>query len=246
MIIALLADIHSNLEALQACLKHANERRAERFAFLGDLVGYGADPGPVVDAVADCVARGAIAVKGNHDSAIENIGSDLNDAARDSIEWTRSVLSDPQKLFVASLPLYVREESIYFVHSSAEVPERWEYIEGNTAARHSIEAAGTTYVFSGHVHDQVLYFMTEAGKIAPFRPISGSAVPLPSHRRWLAIAGSVGQPRDGNPAAAYALFDSSKEEMTFFRVPYDHRTAAQKIRKAGLPVWHADRIERGV
>lgn len=246
MIIALLADIHSNLEALQACLKHASERRASRFAFLGDLVGYGADPGPVIDTVANYAARGAVVVKGNHDVAIDNGARDLNEAARDSIEWTRTALSDQQKLFLASLPLYVREESIYFVHSSAEVPERWEYIEGNTAARHSIEAAGTTYVFSGHVHDQVLYFMTQAGKIAPFHPISGSAVPVPSHRRWLAIAGSVGQPRDGNPAAAYALFDSGKEEMTFFRVPYDHRTAAQKIRQAGLPDWLADRIERGV
>jgi hypothetical protein len=74
-------------------------------------------------------------------------------------------------------------EAVSCVHSSAEVPERWEYIEGNTAARHSIEAAGTTYVFSGHVHDQVLYFMSQAGKIAPFHPISGSAVPVPSHRR---------------------------------------------------------------
>ena len=246
MIIALLADIHSNLEALQACLKHASERRAERFAFLGDLVGYGADPGPVVDVVADYVARGAVAVKGNHDDAIVNRTRDLSEAARESIDWTRGVLSDQQKLFLASLPSSVREDSIYFVLSSAEVPERWEYIEGNTAARHSIEAAGTTYVFSGHVHDQVLYFMTQAGKIAPFHPISGSAVPVPSHRRWLAIVGAVGQPRDGNPAAAYTLFDSSKEEMTFFRVPYDHIIAAQKIRRAGLPEWLADRIGRGV
>jgi predicted phosphodiesterase len=102
LIIALLADIHSNLEALQACLKHASERRAERFAFLGDLVGYGADPGPVIDTVASYAARGAVVVKGNQDDATDEGARDLNEAARDSIEWTRTALSDQQKLFLAS------------------------------------------------------------------------------------------------------------------------------------------------
>ena len=109
----------------------------------------------------------------------------------------------------------------------------------------SIDAANTTYTFSGHVHDQVLYFRTLAGKTAPFRPLSGSAVPVPSHRRWLGLVGSVGQPRDRNPAAAYALFDSASEEMTFFRVPYDHLAAASDIRAARLPEWLAERVERG-
>jgi diadenosine tetraphosphatase ApaH/serine/threonine PP2A family protein phosphatase len=133
---------------------------------------------------------------------------------------------------------------MFFVHASAAVPERWEYIENNTAARTSIEAAGVNYVFSGHVHDQMLYFLTQVGKIAPFAPISGSPVPVPSHRRWLAIAGSVGQPRDRNPAAAYAIFDDATEQITFYRVPYDHRAAARKIREVGLPEVLALRIER--
>ena len=132
------------------------------------------------------------------------------------------------------------------MHSSADRPERWVYVETNGAARQSIEAANAVYTFAGHVHDQVLYFHTPTGKTAPFRPVSGSVVPVPPHRRWHAIVGSVGQPRDGNPAAAYAIFDSVKEEMTFFRVPYDHLLAARKIRAAGLPEALALRIERGV
>jgi diadenosine tetraphosphatase ApaH/serine/threonine PP2A family protein phosphatase len=247
MLLALLSDIHSNIEALDACLRHANSHRAERFAFLGDLVGYGADPGAVVDTIAEHAKRGAIVIKGNHDDAIEHKQqSNLSDDAFDAIDWTRSRLTGEQKSFLASLPMTVRHDKMFFVHSSATAPERWQYIQDVTAARLSIEASGATYVFSGHVHDQVLYFLTQTGKIALFHPTSGSAVPIPSHRRWQAIVGSVGQPRDHNPAAAYALFDTTKEEMTFFRVAYDSVSAARKVRQAGLPETLAQRLERGV
>ena len=246
MIVALLSDLHANLEAVRACLTHAEEQGAERFAFLGDLVGYGAEPGAVIELVAEHARRGAVVVKGNHDAAVGEGARDLNDLAHASMEWTRSALSAGAKELLASLPLIIKEDDLCFVHSSAERPERWVYVDTNGAARQSIEAAGTTYTFGGHVHEQVLYFHTPTGKTAPFRPTSGSPVPVPSHRRWHAIVGSVGQPRDGNPAAAYAIFDSVKEEMTFFRVPYDHLAAARKIRAAGLPEALAQRIERGV
>jgi diadenosine tetraphosphatase ApaH/serine/threonine PP2A family protein phosphatase len=246
MILALLSDLHANIEAARACLKHAEEQGAERFAFLGDLVGYGAEPSAVVELVAERAGQGAIVIQGNHDAAVGEGGRGLNDVAYEALEWTRNALSAAEKEFLATLPLIVREDDLCFVHSSADRPERWVYVETNGAARQSIEAANAVYTFAGHVHDQVLYFHTPTGKTAPFRPTSGSAVPVPSHRRWHAIVGSVGQPRDGNPAAAYALFDSVKEEMTFFRVPYDHLLAAQKIRAAGLPEALALRIERGV
>jgi len=246
MLLALLSDLHANIDALRACLKHAEDCGAERFAFLGDLVGYGAEPGAVVELVAERAGRGAIVVRGNHDAAVGEGGRGLNDVAYESMEWTRNRLSASEKEFLAKLPLIVRDGDLCFVHSSAERPERWVYVESNGAARQSIEAANATYTFAGHVHEQVLYFHTPTGKTAPFRPTSGSAVPVPSHRRWHAIAGSVGQPRDGNPAAAYAIFDSAKEEMTFFRVPYDHLLAARRIRAAGLPEALALRIEQGV
>lgn len=246
MLIALLSDVHSNLEALQACLKHANEKGAQRYVFLGDLIGYGADPAAVVDIISDYAARGAVVVKGNHDEAIFKKGRDLNDIAYESLEWTRNALSESQKSFLASLPMIVREESCCFVHSSAEAPERWEYVMSSSAARQSIEAADRIYTFAGHVHDQMLYFKTQTGKTASFHPIAASAVPVPSHRNWFAIVGSVGQPRDHNPAAAYALFDDEKEEMTFFRVAYDQLAAAQKIRRAGLSEVLAHRIEEGI
>jgi diadenosine tetraphosphatase ApaH/serine/threonine PP2A family protein phosphatase len=245
MLTALFADVHSNLAALQACLCHARERGAERFVFLGDLVGYGPDPAAVMDVIA--AIDGAVVVKGNHDHAIEVEPKmrDLNDLAYAVIEWTRAALSEEQRRFLAELPLIVKDEDMCFVHSSASRPEKWEYIEDSAAAHRSMEAAGTPYVFSGHVHDQMLYFRTPAGKTASFRPTPGSPVPMPRRRGWLAIIGSVGQPRDGNPESAYALFDGAAEVMTFFRIPYDHLATARRIRAGSLPEMLAERIVRG-
>jgi diadenosine tetraphosphatase ApaH/serine/threonine PP2A family protein phosphatase len=245
MALALLSDLHGNLEALQACLAHARRAGATRYAFLGDLVGYGADPEAVVQAVRACVAQGAIAVKGNHDAAIDGAGGYMNEMARDAIAWQRGQLSAQSRAFLAALPLCRREEGICFVHASAAAPERWDYVDSPAEARRSMEAAGETHTFSGHVHVQELYH-SSAGRAAAFRPVPGTAVPVGRHRRWLALVGSVGQPRDGHPAAAYALFDPAAARLTFHRVTYDVRAAADKIRKAGLPSALAYRLEQGV
>ena len=245
MLTAFFADVHSNLAALQACLSHARQRGAGRFAFLGDLVGYGPDPAAVVDLVV--ALDGAIVIKGNHDDAVrvEPTTRDLNDVAYTVIQWTRDALSSSQRQFLASRPLIIREAGSCFVHASAYRPEKWEYIHDGAAAQKSMDAAGTPYVFSGHVHDAALYFKTPAGKTASFRPQAGSPVPVPRHRRWLAITGSVGQPRDGNTAAAYALFDDDAEVLTFFRIPYDYLATARRIREVSLPDLLAERLERG-
>lgn len=246
MIIALLSDVHGNLEALDACLKHARESGAGRYAFLGDLVGYGADPQGVVDTVARYAAEGAIVVKGNHDEAVEKTPRYMNESVRTVIDWTRKVLSSDAKAFLSSMPLCVREGEMCFVHASAASPQRWDYIDSPGAAQRSIDAAQTAYTFSGHVHDQELYFQGAGRKTLVFRPVCGTPVPIGSHRRWLALVGSIGQPRDNNPAAAYAQFDPEREKITFCRVPYDHLTAARKIREAGLPASIAYRVEKGV
>lgn len=246
MIIALLSDIHANLEALHACLRHASESGTDRYAFLGDLVGYGADPQAVLEVVARYAGEGAIVVRGNHDEAVAKTPRYMNEAVRAAIEWTRGVLSARDKAFLGSLPLSVREGEMCFVHASAASPERWDYIDSPAAARRSIDAARTAYTFSGHVHDQELYYQGVGGKTIVFRPVEGIAIPIGRHRRWLALVGSAGQPRDNNPAAAYAQFDTEREKITFRRVPYDHLAAARKIRDAGLPLSIAHRVEKGV
>lgn len=234
MLLALLSDLHANLEALNACLEHARRSGAERYAFLGDLVGYGADPAAVVQIVRAYAGEGAIVLQGNHDAAVARDLS-MSDGAEEAIRWTRAALAEPDKAWLASLPLFVREGEVCLVHSSASRPERWEYVDTPGAARRSADAAGVPWTFCGHVHRQTLFFESAPGRMTEFAPVPGTAVPVHKTRRWVAIVGSVGQPRERNPAAAYALFDTRRERLTFHRVPYDHASAARKIRAAGLP-----------
>lgn len=246
MPIALLSDIHANIGALEACLAHARSHGADRYAFLGDFVGYGADAAEVVAVVADHVAQGSIGVKGNHDEAIEREAGYFNDAALAAIEWARSKLSPEQRTFLARLPLVHREASTCYVHASPCFPERWDYIDSPAAAMQGASAARATHTFCGHVHDQMLYFESSPGRMSAFVPVPGKAIPVRRHRRWLAIVGSVGQPRDRNPAAAYTLFDEVRAQLTFFRVPYDAKSAAERIRRAALPASLAYRVELGI
>ncbi|MGZ5684872.1 MAG: metallophosphoesterase family protein [Usitatibacter sp.] len=246
MVLALLADIHANLEALQSCLAHAAAHGAGRFAFLGDLVGYGADPAAVLDIVGEHASKGAIVVKGNHDEAVTGAGGYFNETAVAAIAWTRTAISPAQRAFLESLPLCIREDATCFVHASAAAPQRWDYVDSAGAAERSAQAAGTPYTFCGHVHHQVLYGEDAHRRMIAFRPQSGMPIPVSPHRAWLAVVGSVGQPRDGNPAAAYALADLDAKRVTFHRVPYDNHAAARKIRSAGLPDMLAYRLEKGV
>jgi diadenosine tetraphosphatase ApaH/serine/threonine PP2A family protein phosphatase len=246
MKLALLADIHANLEAFEACLEHAREQGADQLAFLGDLVGYGADPAAVIERVRARVATGAPAVLGNHDAAVVAASAEtMNRSAEAAVGWTRGQLDEGQLAFLAALPLTARLDDVCLVHASADRPADWTYIHDAMGAAQSMAAARATWVFSGHVHEQALYHLAPAGHALPFKPVPGVAIPVPARRRWLAVAGSVGQPRDGNTAACYAIFDTGRATLTFHRVPYDWSVAAAKIRAAGLPEFLALRLERG-
>ena len=246
MKLALFADIHGNLEAITACLLHARALGAQRFAFLGDLVGYGADPVAVLDLIERYASDGAVVVLGNHDAAALGGAMDMNASAQAAIAWTQAQLGDRQRAFLAGLPLTVRDDDILFVHASAATPERWTYVTSQSEAEQSIKAANTSYVFCGHVHEPILYYMGAGGRPMPFRPVPGIPIPTGTHRQWLAIVGSAGQPRDRNNRACYALADLDRARLTFYRVAYDHAGAAQKIRSAGLPERLALRLEQGV
>lgn len=243
--IALLSDIHANLEALDACLAHARNQGAQRYVFLGDYVGYGASAAEVVSRLEGMAAEGAVLVKGNHDHAVEVDAKYMNESARAAIEWARSTLTAAQQSFLAALPMIVREADMCFVHATADNPERWNYVDSERAAQGSSRASERTYTFSGHVHFQELYFENTPHGMRHFQPQSPRPIPVFAQRRWLALVGSTGQPRDGNPSAAYALFDRRGSRLTFFRVPYDYASAARKIRQAGLPESLAYRLEVG-
>lgn len=246
MKLALFADIHSNLEAITACLAHAQALGADRYAFLGDLVGYGADPLAVLDIIEQYAAEGAVVVLGNHDAAAIGRPADpLNASAQAAIAWTQAQLGDRQRAFLTALPLTVRDGNTLFVHASAAAPERSIYVTGPAEAERSIRAGNAVYIFCGHVHEPKLYYLGADGRPMPFRPVSGTPIPIGKHRQWLAIVGSAGQPRDRINKACYAIADLERSRLTFFRVPYDHDSAAQKIRAAGLPERLARRLERG-
>ncbi len=206
MTIALMTDIHSNREAFEACLAHAAEHGAEQFVFLGDFVGYGADPEWVLDTLIDHVARGAIALLGNHDAAaLGTLPGRLNAGAQYCIEWTRPRLNAAHVDFLSQLPLSAEDGPCLYVHANGWDPAGFEYVFSSSEAGRSMRVASARITFCGHMHEPMLYHMGLTQRVETFSPIPGSPIPLSAARRWLALPGSVGQPRDGNPAACYAM-----------------------------------------
>lgn len=250
MKIALLSDIHANHQALVACLDHARRQGATRLAFLGDLVGYGGEPVAVLEQVMNEVAQGAWAVQGNHDALALAPPPQITHVGAQGAQWTHDQLSPAQHDFLRSLPLTHQQGQVLLVHASADGPQRWHYVDNSAAAARSMAAATQAdpqirYVFSGHVHEQALYFLTPTARLMRFTPQPGVPVPVPPYRQWLAIVGSCGQPRDGDARAMYALFDEMAFTLTFHRVAYDHEAAARAVRATPLPEDFAQRLQEG-
>jgi diadenosine tetraphosphatase ApaH/serine/threonine PP2A family protein phosphatase len=245
MRIALMSDIHGNREALAACLDHAAQNAIDRYVYLGDYAGYGADPGWVIDTVMAQVAQGAVAILGNHDAAVLSDSSGMNEAAADAIAWTRTQLDARQRAFLADLPLTVEDDNRLYVHGSAFEPGEWHYVTELYSAAKSLMATQAHVTFCGHTHVPALFHVSMTGKFAGFDPIARVEIPLTAQRRWLAVIGSVGQPRDREPAACYAVFDDARSVLSYVRVPYDIESAARKIRAAGLPAMLGTRLFEG-
>lgn len=246
--LALLSDLHANLRALDACLAHAAEAGATHHALLGDLVGYGPEPAAVLDRVMELAGAGAIVLRGNHDDAARAPAGEARTAEDLSAQWTHAQLAPAHLAFLAGLPLTARVEDALLVHASAHEPQQWEYVDRPALARRCLAAAEADWdvrrVFCGHVHEQKLYYHGADGRLLAFAPVPDVALPLASHRSWLALVGSVGQPRDGDPRAMYALLDVPQARITFHRVAYDHAGTAAAIRASGLPQDFALRLER--
>lgn len=246
MKIAVITDLHANREAVQAVLDHAAGQGAQRHAFVGDLVGYGADPAWVVDTVRRLVDAGGVAVQGNHDQAVvRGPLPTMRPDPRHVVEWTRRQLDEAQVAFLAALPYTQEEGDTLYVHANAYHPPGWDYLQGRLEAARSLHATQRRVTFCGHMHEPRLFHLSAVGKTADFTPVPGEPIPLLATRRWLVIPGSAGQPRDGDPAACYAMHDTERAELTYWRVPYDVETAAAKISAAGLPQALAARLVDG-
>jgi diadenosine tetraphosphatase ApaH/serine/threonine PP2A family protein phosphatase len=246
VLLALFADIHANRQAFGACLDYARAHGAERIICLGDYVGYGADPEWAVETVMGLVGNGAIAVRGNHDTAIGTPSETMNAEAQAAIEWSRGRLSASQRRFLAELPLTLQDDDRLYVHSEASQPSKWRYVQNTPDAARSLVATNAHVTFCGHIHRPALYSMSSTAKMTSFIPASDVPVQLPGGRQWLAVLGSIGQPRDGDPAASFAMFDTATRTITYCRVPYDVEAAARRIRENGLPRWLADRLSVGM
>ncbi len=245
MKLAILTDIHANREAFQAVLEDARAHGADRLALLGDLVGYGPDPEWCCETAARLVAEGAVAVRGNHDNAAAGAAEAMSPLARAAIDWTRARLSDTHRGFLAGLPMTATEGDTLFVHASASHPEAWSYVTSDTRAAPSFRAVTARLILCGHTHVPLLASADRTGMVREQTFRSGLAIPLLASRRWLAVVGAVGQPRDGVAQAGWALLDLARNHLTFRRTPYDVAITVAKLRAQGLPEALALRLLKG-
>jgi diadenosine tetraphosphatase ApaH/serine/threonine PP2A family protein phosphatase len=233
--LALLSDIHSNLEALDAVLGALP--KVDRIVVLGDIVGYGPDPNDVIARLQSVEAR---AVRGNHDQAMLDPSTlaMFNPHAAAAARWTLDAITPDSLAYLAELPFYGRLGRHRVVHGSPRKPYIWEYILDELQALEILVRLGPRYCFFGHTHLPRIF--TESGEQVP----EGTDwIELPASA--LINPGSVGQPRDGNPDAAFALVDLAIPAVRFGRVPYDVATTQAKIRQAGLPEVEAARLALG-
>ena len=226
---AIIADIHSNLEALQAVIADSKQRDCTHYAFLGDFVGYCADPKACVDIVR---SMNAPCVKGNHD---EYCSTDLpldgfNPTAAKAVEWTRKQLTADDRRWLRNLEYVRTVENFTIVHATLEGPERWGYVFDKLAAQASFSQQKTQLCFFGHTHVPVAFVVDNTVRGGTF-----TSFEMERGKRYFVNVGSVGQPRDNNPKAAYVLYDMDKTTVELRRVGYDIATTQRKIRDSGLP-----------
>lgn len=236
---AIFGDIHGNSEALAAVFADIEKECVDRYVCLGDIVGYGAEPR---ECLREIRSRGIDTVLGNHDSAaVGDTPLDyFNPYARVAVEWTAKKLSEDEEEWISGLPLVRNYDGFTVVHATLSNPKEWDYILGLDSARKCFELLATQVCFVGHSHVPVV-FMSD-GSITFSRE---SETVLEKGCRYIVNAGSVGQPRDGDARASYAILDWKAGRVEIRRVPYDYESTQEKILKAGLPPSLALRLGLG-
>lgn len=236
---AIISDVHSNLEALERVKAELDRLKPDQIMCLGDVIGYGANPSECLKLVREMSRE---IVMGNHDRAIEDIElrEEFNDWAHEAIRWTAGVLSTGEKAEIRRfVPIVIdRAENVTWTHGSAHEPEEFHYLFKPAEARRSFKALETDICFFGHTHIPSIF----EAESPEGRYLTAGMYRLQKGRRYLINPGSVGQPRDRDPRLGFAFFDSGELTLEIVRLDYDNQKAAQKIRKAGLPAYLADRL----
>ena len=236
---AVIADIHSNLEALEVVLNDAKEQKCTHYCCVGDVVGYGANPKECLEIVR---SMGMPVVKGNHDeycSSEEDLEG-FNPHAAEAVSWTRKQLSKEDRQWLRDLKYIRLVASFSMVHATLDGPQRWGYVFDKLAAAASFTYQNTAVCFFGHTHVPVAFVrdsMVRGGTYSKFRVEPG--------KKYFVNVGAVGQPRDGNPKLGYVIYDLDEGTIELRRLDYDIAKAQKKILEAGLPQRLADRLSIG-
>jgi diadenosine tetraphosphatase ApaH/serine/threonine PP2A family protein phosphatase len=238
-IYAVISDIHSNLEALQAVLKDAASQGVTNYVCLGDVVGYNANPVECLDIIRklNCPV-----VSGNHDHycSFDDDLTGFHPIAADAVDWTRKQLAEEHQAFLADLKLVERVQNFTAVHSTLDMPEMWGYVFESLEAEASFNYQMTTICFFGHTHVPLAFIKGN--------DISGgsySRLKIDLEKKYFVNVGSIGQPRDGDPRASYAVYNMETQMIDLRRIPYDIPATQAKIRAAGLPERLAARLAIG-
>ena len=247
MRIGILGDVHSNLEALNAAIAGLRDERIDHWVQVGDIVGYGADPVACIEVVREL---GCTVCLGNHDAAVVGyLPTDyFNQYARTAIEWTRARLRQQDLDYLRGLPLKVEHSEYTVVHGSLHLPAQFGYVFSPVEAAESLAEQRTRIAFVGHSHVPAAYLQRRGGGVHDLDVVFESEfeTAVGDHLRVLLNVGSVGQPRDEDPRAAYATYDTETGVLRVLRTSYDIAAAQAKIREAGLPSVLADRLSLGV
>jgi len=241
MKLGIISDIHANMEALDAVLALLDSKSATSYVCCGDLVGYGPDPNLCVERIrglrCQCIA-------GNHDFGV--LGrtplDKFNPAAARALEWTRSQLTESNCIYLQNLPLTDVTDPLFLVHASPSAPDQWEYVFTLREGIEEMEYYQEPVCITGHSH---FPFVVERVHGQPARLVRQNSFELRPDAKYFVNAGSVGQPRDGDPRACCILYDVPAGTMTFHRVPYDIQSVQAKIRTAGLAEFLASRLAAG-
>jgi diadenosine tetraphosphatase ApaH/serine/threonine PP2A family protein phosphatase len=240
MRLAILSDIHGNLEALEAVLADLAPRGADDVVCLGDFVGYGASPNECVERLRPLVSG---AVLGNHDAAA--IGrlslGDFNSDAATAARWTEAALTPATRAYLEALPFTIERDAALLVHASPFEPSAWHYVLSPADAAEEFEAFDQTFCFIGHSHFPGAFEKSSD----ELRYSRAAEIPVRPGCRYLVNVPSVGQPRDSDPRAGYTLWDRARGVIQQFRLEYDVETAMQRIRDAGLPQFLSERLRWG-
>ena len=238
---AVISDIHGNLEALEAVLRHVEGQRIDSIWCLGDVVGYGCDPVRCLELVkANC----GITLRGNHEAVVLGLlpSEVLNEFAREAMAWTIDQLGEAELELMRGYRVDAVVDDAYLVHASPHEPEWWHYVFTPDAASAAFRDLHHNLCFFGHTHVPMIFSMPAEGQI---RQRTGHDFLPDKDVKYLVNVGAVGQPRDSDPRACYAIFDADEYEITYHRLEYDIQQTQRKMADANAPAMLIERLAAG-